>query len=244
VSESLAFLAYFTCANLALSSALLCAVQSFYFGCIISPFAAAEARSPSTQRLLHARCSRLTARYAIHSLYIRRFLFPGFLIVLLRAVLLCSSYSYSLVGFSHEAVQPLPASYSQHSRRGHRHTSRGLKRGDRIFVSGWFVRVFCLFSATSVHRFFHTIRTLRSVSGSRNSKRFNMGDMCILLIFIVECGATKQLLKYVKNPRSALSLTLISAPFCLASPLPQMCRASHRFVPNVFSTYLPSYLLN
>ena len=32
------------------------------------------------------------------------------------------------------------------------------------------------------------------------------------------CGATKQLLKYVQYPRSTLSLTMLSVPFRLASP--------------------------
>ena len=44
------------------------------------------------------------------------FMFPGFLIVLLCAVL-CSSYSYSLVGFSDEAVHHSQPASSQHGRR-------------------------------------------------------------------------------------------------------------------------------
>jgi hypothetical protein len=49
------------------------------------------------------------------------------------------------------------------------------------------------------------------------------------------CGATKQLLKYVQYPRSALSLTMISAPFRLASLRIDCSPIVH--VPNYLAIY-------
>jgi hypothetical protein len=141
-------------------------VASFYR--LLRQNSSAE-EAPSTQRQPNARCSRLTALYVFHSL--SRSSLSCFLAFCAQCCAQCcaySSYSCCLDGFSQTKrfshSQPVS---SRHSRRGHRRTSRELlKRGDRVFPNSsqaFFWRVFCLLSATSVHRIFHTLRTLRSV---------------------------------------------------------------------------------
>ena len=80
VSESLAFLACFTCAHwlsyshACRASKVFILVASFHRFLRQRRAQAPRRHTPSTQRLLHARCSRLTALYAVHPLSpVRRF---------------------------------------------------------------------------------------------------------------------------------------------------------------------------
>ena len=140
VSESLAFLACFTCANWLPLPALLGAGRpKFLFW--LHHFTVCCARGALKRRggTIH---STLASRALLTShrpicnpppLPFVAFMFPGFLIVLLCAVHSSNSY-YSLVGFSDEAVHHSQSASSQHSRRGHRNISRRLmKRGGRDF---------------------------------------------------------------------------------------------------------------
>ena len=97
--------------------------------------------------------------------------------------------------------------------------SRGLfKRGYRFYpllVSGGILKSFLFvqrdFCASILSHATHTKKCAQigETQRDKNGRHLSFVELY--------CGATKQLLKYVQYPRSALSLTTISAPFRLAS---------------------------